>query len=109
MLRTSLLRVRLVLLALLLVLDQHGALLHQLGHLHPAAGAAGVTLQADQHATEGGSCPTCEAFAQIANPASATAAAVPLCPAAFLPLPDPSYAVADALAPRPRSRGPPLI
>jgi hypothetical protein len=110
MLRTiSLLRVRLVLLALLLVLDQHGALLHQLSHLHPGAGAAGVTLQADEHATDGTSCPTCDAFAQIANPASGTARAGPACPAAFLPAPDPSYIVADALAPRPRSRGPPLI
>lgn len=105
---TTLLRVRLVLLALLLVLDQHGALLHQLGHLHSGA-ATGVTLQADEHATDGTSCPTCDAFAQITNPASGTAHIVPACPAAFLPAPDPSYIVADAFAPRPRSRGPPLI
>ena len=94
-------RLRLILLALLLVLDQQGALLHELGHLRHGAAAPAITLHADEHA-DGLACPTCEAFAQIANPASGT-----VCPAALLPTPDPCYSIAGALAPRPRSRGPP--
>jgi hypothetical protein len=100
-------RLRLMLLALLLVLDQQGALLHELGHLSHGAGAAAVTLHAEEHATDGLYCPTCEAFAQIANPASGAVHTVPVCPAAFLPTPDPCYSIADSRAPRPRSRGPP--
>jgi hypothetical protein len=102
-------RLRLVLLALLLVLDQQGALLHELGHLQHGAASAGVTLHADEHATEGALCPTCEAFAQIANPASGAVHTVPVCPAVFLPTPDPCYSIAGALAPTPRSRGPPRV
>jgi hypothetical protein len=102
-------RLRLMLLALLLVLDQQGALLHELGHLQHGSGAAGVTLRADEHATEGAQCPTCEAFAQIANPASGAVHTVALCPAAFLPTSDPCYSIAGALAPTPRSRGPPQV
>src|SRR5215469_10247344 len=96
-------RLRLMLLALLLVLDQQGALLHELGHLHRGADAAAVTLHAEAHPAEGPGCPTCEAFAQIANPASAAVHTVPLCPAAFLPTPDPCYSIAGAQALSPRS------
>jgi hypothetical protein len=99
-------RLRLILLALLLVLDQQGALLHELGHLRHGAAAPAITLHADEHA-DGLACPTCEAFAQIANPASGAVHTVPVCPAALLPTPDPCYSIAGALAPRPRSRGPP--
>jgi hypothetical protein len=98
-----------MLLALLLVLDQQGALLHELGHLHHGALAAAVTLHAEEHPADGLGCPTCDAFAQIANPASGAVHAVPLCPAAFLPTPAPCYSIAGALAPNPRSRGPPLV
>jgi hypothetical protein len=102
-------RLRLMLLALLLVLDQQGALLHELSHLQHSAGASGVTLHAAEHPADDLRCPTCEAFAQIANPASGAVHAVPVCPAAFLPTPDPCYSIAGALAPTPRSRGPPRV
>ena len=98
-----------MLLALLLVLDQQGALLHELGHLRHGAGAAPVTLHAEEHPADGLACPTCEGFAQIANPASGAVHTVPLCPAAFLPTPDPCHSIAGARALSPRSRGPPLI
>ena len=94
-------------LSLLLVFAQHGALLHELGHLSHAghAGPAAAVLQA----TDDGTCPTCEAYAQIASPASATDAHVAVCPAEFLPAPEPCYGIAAADAPNPRSRGPPRV
>jgi hypothetical protein len=102
-------RLRLILLALLLVLDQQGALLHELGHLQHGAATAAVTVHAEEHPADGLACPTCEAFAQIANPASGAVYTVPVCPAAFLPTPDPCHSIAGAPAPSPRSRGPPQV
>jgi hypothetical protein len=94
-------------LSLLLVFAQCGAVLHELGHLKPghANGAAVVDLQT----TDDGVCPTCEAFAQIANPASGTALDLAACPAEFIPAPDPCYSIVRASAPTPRSRGPPQV
>jgi hypothetical protein len=68
-----------------------------------------VTLHAEEHPADGLVCPTCEAFAQIANPTSGAVHTVPLCPAALLPTPDPCYSIAGARALSPRSRGPPLV
>jgi hypothetical protein len=90
--------------SLLLVFAQHGALLHELGHLIHA-GHAGPALQA----TDDGTCPTCEAYAQSANPAAATAAALTAHPAIFLPTPEPRYGLAATQVPTPRSRGPPQV
>ena len=92
-------------LSLLLVFAQYGALLHELGHLSRAGHATPAT--AELQATDDGACPTCEAYAQIANPAAAAAADLALCPAEFLPAPEPHYGIAAADAPTPRSRGPP--
>jgi hypothetical protein len=98
-------------LSLLLVLTQHGAVLHELGHLsHGGGHTAGTTLCAELQPLEGDQhCPTCEAFAQIVNPATAAAPDVPVCPAGFLPTPDLCYSIVGAAAPTPRSRGPPQI
>jgi hypothetical protein len=93
------------LLSLLLVLVQHGAVLHELGHLSHSDGTSGAVLRA----LNSGFCPTCEAFAQVTNPAAAAAHAVAVCPAAFLPTPDPCYAIVGADTPTPRSRGPPSV
>jgi hypothetical protein len=95
-------------LSLLLVFAQNGAVLHELGHLGHAEDAHGAVLRADS-ATGSAVCPTCEAYAQVANPAAGPVATVPLCPARFLPAPEPARAVAGVDAPTPRSRGPPLI
>jgi len=104
--------------SLLLILAQHGALLHQLGHFSRhadwAGGTAGAissatTLVADLQALDGGPCLTCEAFAQIANPAAPHAAAIDASPAAVPAPPAPCYSVAACDTPTPRSRGPPQV
>jgi len=92
----------------LLVFAQQGAVLHEISHLHldPAESA---TLHQSHEAADASSCPTCQAFAQIANPAAGTATAVAVCPAPYLlaPAPRDGFAVADA--PIPCSRGPPQV
>jgi hypothetical protein len=97
------------LLSLLLVLVQHGALLHELGHLGSAEHSSGPAVHADLHATGAAVCPTCEAYAQIANPVGASAHHVPALPPALLRTPDPAYAVSRADVLTPRSRGPPQV
>lgn len=94
-------------LSLLLVFAQCGAVLHELGHLSHA-GHAGTTA-AELYASDDGVCPTCEAFAQIANPASAAHAHVAACPPELLATPEPCYGVAATEVPTPRSRGPPQV
>ena len=96
------------LLSLLLVLVQHGAVVHELSHLAHGERSSGTSLRADQP-LDRGPCLTCEAFAQIANPAAAGASQVPVCPAALLPTRDPCYSVVGADTPAPRSRGPPQV
>jgi hypothetical protein len=97
------------LLSLLLVFAQLGAVLHEIGHLSHDERTSGATLRADPQPLDHGSCLTCEAYAQIANPAAAGAAVVPVCPAAVLPTVDPCAAIVGADAPAPRSRGPPQV
>src|SRR5579872_2791686 len=94
-------------LSLLLVFAQYGAVLHELGHLSHSYGTGGASLRADLHAPNSGLCPTCQAFAQVANPATAAAQAFPLCPAVVLSVPASCYAIVSADAPTARSRGPP--
>jgi len=98
-----------LLLSFLLVFVQHGAVLHELGHLSGAAHAAGAALHADVQPSSAGVCQTCEAYAQVANPAAAAPASVPLDLAALIQAPDPCYAIATADSPTPRSRGPPPV
>jgi hypothetical protein len=98
-------------LSLSLLLAQHGALLHELSHLTHAGHSAGAALSTELSAAlqpaEGGLCPTCEAFAQIANPAAAGATDLAVCLAALIPAPDPRFTIVGTDAPTPRSRGPP--
>jgi len=93
-------------LSLLLVLAQHGALLHGIGHLSHGDRSAGATIEA---LTDGGPCAACEAFAQVANPAVAAADSLAASLPGLLPTPEPRDAVAGADVPTPRSRGPPQI
>jgi hypothetical protein len=97
------------LVSLLLVLAQHGAALHELGHLSHSARSEGATLRAGMELLENQLCPTCQAFSQIANPATARAIPVGVTPAAIIPASDPRYAIVSAEAPTPRSRGPPQV
>jgi hypothetical protein len=55
------------LLSLLLVLVQHGAVLHELGHLRNREPTGGPMLREDSHALNSSLCRTCEGFAQIAS------------------------------------------
>ena len=94
--------------SLLLLLAQHGALLHELSHLDHAH-TAGTTLHESAQRLESGLCLTCEAFSQVTNPATTAALHLPLAPAGLIPGPDPLYSIVAATAPTPRSRGPPRV
>jgi hypothetical protein len=101
-------RLRLALaLPLLVLFAQQGAVLHELSHLYYAGQALGSELRADAQLPDDASCPVCQSFAQVAHPAAASVPALILPPSSYLPSPDPSYPVATADAPTPRSRGPP--
>jgi len=95
--------------SLLLLLAQHGALLHELSHLVGEATTNGATLRAPAQALESGICLTCEAFSQVTHPATAAALHVPLAAAALIASPDPCYAIVAANGPTPRSRSPPQV
>jgi len=92
-------------LALLLVLAQHGAVLHELSHF--GHGADGVSVRQDSGVSEGASCPTCQAFSQVANPAGSYSFELGLAPRTLNPTCEPAYAIAAADVPSPRSRRPP--
>jgi hypothetical protein len=96
------------LLSLLLVFAQHGAVLHELGHLGHASHPSGATLT-ELQPQDNGLCSTCEAYAQVANPAAGGAVDLPACPPAFTVLPGACFQFHGADAPTARSRGPPLI
>jgi hypothetical protein len=97
------------LLSLLLVLVQHGAVLHGLSHLGHGEAGNGASVGADLHALDGGSCLTCAAYAQIANPVAVPSAVPAVCPAELLRSPEPCYRIVGADAPTPRNRGPPQV
>jgi hypothetical protein len=93
------------LLSLLLVFVQHGAVLHELAHLSHGDRGEAPALRADLHF--GSACATCEAFAQVTNPASGVGSTLLASAAVYLPTPDPVYAIIAADTPTPRNRGPP--
>jgi hypothetical protein len=92
-------------LSLLLVFAQQGAVLHELGHLQHGDRGQGAALRAQLSAD--GTCATCEAFAQVANPASGAASTLSASAAVYLPTPAPNYTIVAADTPTPRNRGPP--
>jgi hypothetical protein len=96
-------------LSLLLLVAQHGAVLHELSHLSHGTPTYGATLDRDNPPLEKTTCPTCLAFSQVANPATASAIVLAACPAALTPTLDPRYAIVGADTPTPRSRGPPQV
>jgi hypothetical protein len=93
-------------LALLLVFAQQGAVLHELSHVY-RTGA--VELKDNANVVDVSKCALCLAFAQVANPASASAVVLPLAPAIPHPVTEPEYSIIAAAAPSPRSRGPPVL
>ena len=92
--------------SLLLVLVQHAAVLHELGHLSHHDRGDTPSLWADPGLGDA-ACPTCEAFAQVTNPASGTASTLAASAAVYVPISAPVYAIIAADTPTPRSRGPP--
>jgi hypothetical protein len=95
-------------LSLLLVFAQQGAVLHGLGHLSHDARPAGPEL-AQLQDSDSGSCPTCEAFAQVTNPAGSGTTVPVVCPARLLAGVAGCHAFTGAYALTPRSRGPPQV
>ena len=93
-------------LPLLLVFAQQGAMLHELSHIRPA-GSGQVRYENDLVA--GKICDICAAFAQVGNPASAPVAALPAVAAVRYYVPAPLYSIVAVEALPPRSRGPPRV
>ena len=98
-----------LLLPILLLLTQHGAVMHQLSHAYYSARVAGTELSQDERLPDEGVCVTCHAFGQLASPICGTLAspALPLAP--LLRVPDRVYGIIGAKAPTARSRGPPQV
>jgi hypothetical protein len=100
-------RIRLTLiLPLLLVFAQQGAMLHELSHI-PNAGSQKVCYEGN--APGGKLCETCAAFSQVGNPASAPTANLPCVAVTHHCASEPTYSIVGAEAPAPRSRGPPQV
>ena len=94
------------LLSLLLLLSaQQAAVVHELGHV---AGFGGTSSKVVAGVTDT-TCAQCPAFAQVNTPAFSHSFHIPLLVRTALTLrAEPLYAVIDAAAPSPRSRGPPV-
>jgi hypothetical protein len=95
-------------LSVLLVFAQQGAVLHSLGHLSHAATHTGPQLVQLQE-SDSGSCPSCDAFAQVTNPAGGCAPDLVVCRQRLLAEVAGCHAFEGAYALTPRSRGPPSI
>lgn len=103
-----------ILMPLILLLSQQGALLHELSHWHtPAASTSGSALasddqQAQASAVDGDLCLTCLAFAQVGGLARFEVPVAPkLDSLAYHFATEPVRHVAELALPVARSRGPP--
>jgi hypothetical protein len=96
-------------LPILLLLAQHGAVMHQLSHAYYSSHAPGTELTQDQQLPDDAVCVTCHAFGQLAHTicGSLTSPVLPL--ASLLRVPDRVYSIIGAKAPTARSRGPPQV
>lgn len=92
---------------LVLIVTQHGAVVHELGD---AARVSHAALEFDGADRAGAPCALCPAFAQVVTPAfSHTFYVPPLVRAAIPRDREPVFAAIVASVPAPRSRGPPAI
>lgn len=90
-----------------LLLAQQGAVLHELSHLYYSGQSSGAQIAPGGDFLDNSHCLTCQAFAQVAHPATGSTPAF-IAPAHAPPAgPTPLHSVADAAAPTPRNRGPP--
>jgi len=92
--------------SLLLLLAQHGAIVHELSHIC-RVGNVEVRLQPDTALEK--TCELCLAYSQLANPAGHTVHALVFEPAAHAVGTDRPSAAIPAEVPTARSRGPPLL
>jgi hypothetical protein len=103
-------RLRLAILAvcaLLLLLTQQGAALHELSHVYYAAQNSGAQLSNGQQLPDMEHCPLCRSFAQVGASICGSVHSLDVPPAAQLRVPDRVYSIIGAKAPTARSRGPP--
>lgn len=97
-----------LLLPLFLVIAEQGAMLHKLSHTYYSGRTLSAQVSDNSGLIDNDECPTCRAFGQIANPVGSATTLPVVKPSTRLPIPDPTYHVATADTPTPRSRGPPL-
>ena len=93
--------------ALMLLLVQQGAALHELSHAYYSAQQSGAQLNDDQHLPDADHCPVCRSFAQVGSSVSNSDHSLDLPPAAQMRVPERVYSIIGAKAPTARSRGPP--
>ena len=99
-----------VLLPLFLLLSQQGALLHELSHIHAGSGPAKAEVRAEASSLDTDICLDCLGFGQIAGLAQFDVPAMPSPDGLRHHLvAESSRSVAEADAPAPRTRGPPLF
>jgi hypothetical protein len=96
-------------LPLLLLFAQHGAMLHELSHLSYVAVHTqdGPQLQQDESLLNNGLCLACYSFAQVTSPTAGAVTAFCLPKAPTLKISAPPCLIGAADIPTPRSRGPP--
>ncbi len=103
-------RVRLgLLLPLLLVLSQQGALLHELRHAYYAAHASRPVLHDARELADASLCVTCHAFNQVTHAADGSVPLPTLPVTGLVRAADPGYVLFREAALAPRSRGPPRL
>ena len=90
---------------LLLLIGQHGAVLHELGHVCRAAAHTEIAVQGG--ASADGTCELCFGYSQLTTPASHSVPAFLLEPVAYRIGTQRSVAATPVDLPTPRSRGPP--
>lgn len=90
----------------LLLFAQHGALIHELGHI-VQAGKVDVRVQADSQLDK--TCELCLAFSQVTSPASHSVDLPSFAPGGCAATPAEACAATPADVPTPRSRGPPAL
>jgi hypothetical protein len=93
-------------LALLLLLAQQGAVLHEVSHISRVMAADSARIHADTGFSK--ACDLCLAFSQVTNPADNTVTVTHFAPPSCGARSKPAYAVTPGDLPAPRSRGPPL-
>jgi hypothetical protein len=92
-------------LALLLLLAQQGAILHEVSHICRVGTNVQAHVQADSFLEK--TCELCVAFSQVASPAGNTLPVIRFEPSACVAGAQTPSAATPADVPTPRSRGPP--